>query len=49
MKKKDEKKKDFDALKAEFDKVKNLFVTGSPAESRGLTDGFGKIEEFHLQ
>jgi large subunit ribosomal protein L10 len=28
MKKKDEKKKDFDALKAEFDKVKNLFVTG---------------------
>jgi large subunit ribosomal protein L10 len=28
MKKKDEKKKDFDALKADFDKVKNLFVTG---------------------
>jgi large subunit ribosomal protein L10 len=28
MKKKDEKKKDFEALKADFDKVKNLFVTG---------------------
>lgn len=28
MKEKNEKKKDFDALKAEFDKVQNLFVTG---------------------
>lgn len=28
MKKKDEKKKDFEALKADLDKVKNLFVTG---------------------
>jgi len=28
MKKKDEKDKDFEALKAEFEKVKNLFVTG---------------------
>ena len=28
MKKRDEKEKDFEALKAEFDKVENLFVTG---------------------
>ena len=28
MKKRDEKEKDFEALKAEFEKVNNLFVTG---------------------